>query len=73
MSNRTLIELNHDLWDKMEGPAFTNALQAYLRSANKDNAEDLERFGVRVFGTRHHSEGFVVRWGCHAASEPPSK
>lgn len=65
MSNRSLLELNHDHGHKIdEDPAkFNEVLQRYLSSASKENAADLERYGVRVFGMRHHSEGFDVRWG----------
>ena len=75
MSNRSLIEINHDYWytlkDDPEG--FVMALRLYLGSANKDTAERLERFGIRVFGMRHHSYGFEINWGGIKVSEPESR
>jgi hypothetical protein len=69
MSNRTLVELNHDLWGKMNSAEFLAALQAYLGSASPENADRLSRYGVRIFGMRHHSEGFDIKWGWHEAKE----
>ena len=66
MSNRTLIEINHDFTgeiDKAPTGSLENALLRYLRSADKQNAEALEQFGIRVFGMRHHSDPFSIRWG----------
>lgn len=62
MSNRTLIEINHDFGFKIEdAPArFVEALGAYLASASRENAQELERYGVRVIGMRHHSENFIL-------------
>lgn len=59
MSNRTLIEINHDFASTL-GEAFLEALGGYLRSASRDNATVLEQFGVRVLGTRHHSASYVL-------------
>jgi hypothetical protein len=73
MSNRSLVELNHDYWYMMKEPGFAEALQLYLASANAENAERLERFGVHVFGMRHHSEGFKIKWGHQEAGEPESR
>ena len=74
MSNRSLIEINHDKSHEIERHpnSFTEALGRYLRSANPDNAAALERYGVRVFGMRHHSDGFNIEWGFTKASEPRS-
>lgn len=66
MSNRTLIEINHDRYRDLNTPAFLDALALYIRSADKDSRKALEEFGVRVFGMRHHSDSFEVRWGTHA-------
>lgn len=59
MSNRSLIEINHDFTHDL-GPEFLEALGRYLRSADDKNAEALERWGVRVVGLRHHSEKFYI-------------
>jgi hypothetical protein len=71
MSNRTLIEINHDLWHmiKERPQAFTEALICYLGSAGPRTIEPLGHFGIRVFGMRHHSEMFEIMWGVHRAAE----
>jgi hypothetical protein len=66
MSNRTLIEINHDLSGVIErapAGAVEHALLRYLRSASKENAAKLADYGIKVFGMRHHSEGFEIKWG----------
>src|SRR6185503_9308674 len=60
MSYRTLIEINHDFGPQEDSIEFLTVLARYLRSANRDNAEALERFGVRVLGMRHHSGNFIL-------------
>lgn len=73
MSNRSLFEINHDFAAVIEtgghGVDFREALVRYLRSANEPQAEDLKRFGIRVFGMRHHTDGFEIRWGANEAAE----
>lgn len=59
MSNRTLIEINHDYEGRM-GDGFIEALGRYLRSASRESAEALERYGARVIGMRHHSGKFIL-------------
>lgn len=59
MSNRTLIEINHDHAHRLD-EGFLEALGRYLASASRENAEGLERYGVRVLGMRHHSEKFIL-------------
>lgn len=61
MGNRSLIEINHDYSFAVDDPAFVAALGRYLRSATALAAADLERFGVRVVGMRHHSETFIIK------------
>jgi hypothetical protein len=70
LSNRTLIEINHDFAEYIDSVRFRDALWRYLRSADRESAEDLERFGVRVFGMRHHSDAYDINWGGVMASEP---
>ena len=62
MSNRSLIEINHDCWDAIDRDplAFNTVLQRYLSSADRENAEALRRFGLTVVGMRHHSDKFVI-------------
>jgi hypothetical protein len=59
MSNRTLIEINHDFAGEL-GDEFLQCLGYYLRSANRENADWLKRFGVTVIGMRHHSGNFIL-------------
>jgi hypothetical protein len=65
MSNRTLLEINHDCSHLIgrSPEAFQRALRDYMGSGSKESARHLERWGIRVFGMRHHSEGFYIRWG----------
>lgn len=67
MSNRSLIEINHDFSHAIQadgGKTFLTLLGRYLGSANDDTAEALRlHFGCTVFGMRHHSdpwEGKVI-------------
>lgn len=77
MSNRSLIEINHDHARDLNTPAFLDALALYVRSGDKESADRLRRFGARVFGMRHHSDSFEIRWGTHAQliseSESPQR
>lgn len=59
MSNRTLIEINHDLADEL-GAGFDRALVRYLKSASRESAAALESYGVRVLRMRHHSGNFII-------------
>lgn len=61
MSVRSLIELNHDLADRMGDPAFLVVLENYLRSTSDENAMALSRFGARVLSERHHSSAYHMR------------
>jgi hypothetical protein len=60
MSNRTLIELNHDYSDRLASPEFSHLLGRYLASGSHEDAEALERFGARAISMRHHSEKFMI-------------
>lgn len=59
MSNRTLIEVNHDFCGDLSDE-FVATLKRYLRSASRETAEPLRRFGIRVIGMRHHSGNFIL-------------
>ena len=59
MSNRSLIEINHDRTSDLDED-FLRLLGSYLRSASRESAEALERYGVRVIGMRHHSGNFIL-------------
>ena len=74
MSYRSLFEINHDFWMKVDADpvAFNEALQRFLSSASNRTAEPLERFGLRWFGTRHHSDGFETNFGGRKTVEQES-
>lgn len=59
MSNRSLIEFNHDFTGDL-GFEFINELRRYMASSSRTTAERLERYGVRVLGMRHHSGNFIL-------------
>lgn len=70
MSNRTLIEINHDLAGEIErrGPEFLAALGAHLRAIPYGKLP-YELFpGARVLGARHHSEPYLIEWGAYEAA-----
>lgn len=71
MSNRSLVEFNHDLSFRIkEDPeGFARALGFYLNSGHELHARGLDYFGVRVFGMRRHYDGFKLSWGAITASE----
>lgn len=60
MSIRSLIEINHDYCHFIEkDPAqFVERLRYYLGNGARSSADELERYGVVVFGSRHHSQPF---------------
>lgn len=60
MSNRSLIEINHDFGPLDGDLHFVAALAHYLRCADNRTAERLERWGVKVISMRHHSEKFII-------------
>lgn len=71
MSNRTLIEINHDqsgMIEKYPLP-FIEVMISFLRSNSPRNAAALEQYGIKVFGTRHHSDFYEIHWGGHYATE----
>lgn len=60
MSNRTLIEINHDFLREIDSEPFRDALRRYINSADRLTADELTNFGVKVVGMRHHSGNFVL-------------
>lgn len=62
MSNRTLMEFNHDHAYSVERDpeGFVRAVSLYLSSGSRREAEALERYGVTVIRMRHHSDDFMV-------------
>lgn len=69
MSNRSLIEINHDYLGEIERDpeGFGKAILAELCKSN-GRPRDL-RPGVRWFGLRHHSDKFKVQWGGYTARQ----
>jgi len=68
MSNRSMIEFNHDCWPKIEDDkdGFVNAVLEMSRAGGTPRAvEALERYGVTFVGTRHHSEPASVEYRHH--------
>lgn len=59
MSNRSLIEINHDFTGEL-GDEFLQALRYYLSSGSREDATWLKRFGVHVISMRHHSGRYYV-------------
>lgn len=66
MSNRSIIELNHDFVHAIkESPDdFLELLVSALNSGSQDRWEELERFGVKYTATTHHSTAreVVMPW-----------
>lgn len=61
MSNRTLIEINHDrAHDIDRALEFKSTLYRYLCSGSSDDADLLEMFGVKVIAMRHHADNFHI-------------
>ena len=75
MSNRTLIEINHDYGHAIARNQSTvcDLVGDLIRGgADAQVMAQLERFGIRVFGTRHHSDDFTIEWGGSKVAEPKS-
>lgn len=81
MSNRTLVEFNHDYCGTLDD-RFLGALQRYLKSASEEHASELGRWGVTVIGMRHHSgvfyldrepDGFPVKIVPHRPAEQSAR
>jgi hypothetical protein len=56
MSNRTIIELNHDFFDRIISQEFLKWLTIYLNSCDDHAKEMLACMGATIHGTRHHSD-----------------
>jgi len=56
MSNRTIIEFNHDFFDRIISQEFLKWMALYLRSCDETAKEQLSILGATVHGTRHHSD-----------------
>lgn len=69
MRQRSLFEFNHDFAEGIfrDRGAFIVALTGYLSSGDAEAAKELERFGLRFFSRRHHSDPFSIKWGFNDA------
>lgn len=70
MSNRTIVEFNHDMAGFIDrSPTeFVDRLSNALRSGAAEDWKPLEGFGVRFGAMGHHSS---VRYcGVHSSDEP---
>lgn len=68
MSNRTVVEFNHDVWMKIEADrlGFAGAILEMLRGGGTPRAvEALEHYGVTYAGQRHHSDRCAVVYKHH--------
>lgn len=63
MSNRTIIEINHDFWHKIEDDkdTFAQLVVDFTRACDPEVADRLRaRFGAAVLGTVHHSDKITI-------------
>ena len=63
MSNRTIIEVNHDYWHKIEDDkdTFAQLVVDFTRACDPEIAQRLQdHFGVNVLGTVHHSDNIRI-------------
>lgn len=75
MSQRTLLEFNHDQAHKIEKDPmpFLLALGELMRGGRSDDTLlVLGSYGVKWHGQRHHSDAFDIKWGGHVATETQS-
>jgi hypothetical protein len=65
MSQRSIIELNHDFSHAIdrEGGRFVDLLLRALASGDERYWQDLDRYGVRRIAQCHHSEHRTVTVG----------
>lgn len=57
MSQRTIIEINHDFWrDLEEDPEAMERILKLIQNSYSRDDRSPPVSGVRVLGTRHHSE-----------------
>lgn len=69
MSIRTVFEVNHDFAHRIEQDRaeFVGRLLDYVRGGGQDDLGELEYFGLRHLGQRHHTEPIRVEIGAAAA------
>lgn len=63
MSNRTLIEINHDYCAEIKANP-TQFMKAIVDRINSGGHADTEIWpGVRAIAQRHHSDPYYIQWG----------
>lgn len=62
MSNRTILEINHDYWIKIENDpvGFAQEIVTWLKGCSHDSQERLRSFGAKPLATIHHSSAVNV-------------
>ena len=63
MSNRTILEINHDYWHKIEADkeGCAGLIVEFTHACDSEVAATLQdRFGVNVLGTVHHSDKIAI-------------
>lgn len=65
MSNRTLIEINHDYVQDISNnrDAIVGFLLNYLTSGDARDFDNLAYYGIRIVGMKHHSDPHSIKWG----------
>jgi hypothetical protein len=67
MSNRTIIEINHDFAHTLDSHTaqrlFVIALRLALASGSDERWQALEHFGFRRITQRHHSDPISIKVG----------
>lgn len=65
MSNRTLIEINHDFFHEIRDGEFSKDMTTFLQNPwSPTNITMMrDKYHIKVYGTRHSDDGYVVKWG----------
>lgn len=73
MSIRSIMEFNHDMSHEIERnpQAFLTILGQYLASANFRNSVELQRFGITVMASHHHSADVELKVNGSPSSARP--
>ena len=64
MSNRTLLEVNHDFghrFEREDGELVIGLFSNAIRSGDDKDWAKLEYFGIRKIVMRHHSDDAIIK------------